>query len=31
VVIEKAAHAPFISHPDNFCQHIVNFISNLSG
>jgi pimeloyl-[acyl-carrier protein] methyl ester esterase len=29
VVIEKAAHAPFISHPERFCQHIVNFISNL--
>jgi len=30
VVIEKAAHAPFISHPDLFCQHIVNFISHLT-
>lgn len=31
MVIEKAAHAPFISHPDSFCQHIVNFISHLPG
>ena len=25
VVIEKAAHAPFISHPDEFCQQIIDF------
>lgn len=25
VVMEKAAHAPFISHPDAFCQHILDF------
>jgi len=25
VVMEKAAHAPFISHPDVFCQHILDF------
>ncbi|ORM80860.1 pimeloyl-[acyl-carrier protein] methyl ester esterase [Pantoea deleyi] len=31
VVIEKAAHAPFISHSETFCQHIVNFINNLPG
>ncbi|WP_337012327.1 pimeloyl-ACP methyl ester esterase BioH [Pantoea sp. AS142] len=31
VVIEKAAHAPFISHSDDFCQHIVSFISALPG
>ena len=30
-IIEKAAHAPFISHPEIFCQHIVNFISHLPG
>lgn len=24
-VIAKAAHAPFISHPDVFCQHIIDF------
>jgi pimeloyl-[acyl-carrier protein] methyl ester esterase len=29
VVTDKAAHAPFISHPDAFCQHIVSFISKL--
>ncbi|MDI9222216.1 pimeloyl-ACP methyl ester esterase BioH [Pantoea sp. EA-12] len=26
IVMEKAAHAPFISHPDAFCQHIIEFI-----
>ncbi|ORM67792.1 pimeloyl-ACP methyl ester esterase BioH [Pantoea rwandensis] len=25
VMIEKAAHAPFISHPDEFCQQIIDF------
>ncbi|MFT4270765.1 MAG: pimeloyl-ACP methyl ester esterase BioH [Pantoea sp.] len=25
VVMEKAAHAPFISHPEAFCQHILSF------
>ncbi|MFZ4832518.1 pimeloyl-ACP methyl ester esterase BioH [Rouxiella sp. Mn2063] len=25
VVIEKSAHAPFISHPDIFCQKIIDF------
>ncbi|WP_413721581.1 pimeloyl-ACP methyl ester esterase BioH [Sodalis sp. RH24] len=25
VVIPKAAHAPFISHPDLFCQYIIDF------
>lgn len=25
VIIEKAAHAPFISHPDVFCQQLVDF------
>ncbi|MGK3142446.1 pimeloyl-ACP methyl ester esterase BioH [Pantoea sp. C2G6] len=30
-VIDKAAHAPFISHPELFCQHLVNFISDLPG
>jgi len=25
IVMEKAAHAPFISHPDAFCQHILDF------
>jgi pimeloyl-[acyl-carrier protein] methyl ester esterase len=29
VVMEKAAHAPFISHPDAFCQHIVEFCQAL--
>ncbi len=29
VVMDKAAHAPFISHPDAFCQQIVYFISQL--
>ena len=28
-VIDKAAHAPFISHPEAFCQHIMNFINDL--
>lgn len=26
VVIEKAAHAPFISHPQEFCQSIIQYI-----
>ncbi|MBS0882619.1 pimeloyl-ACP methyl ester esterase BioH [Pantoea sp. JGM49] len=26
IVMEKAAHAPFVSHPDTFCQHIIEFI-----
>lgn len=26
VVMEKAAHAPFISHPDAFCQQMLNFV-----
>ncbi|HAU5565212.1 TPA: pimeloyl-[acyl-carrier protein] methyl ester esterase [Serratia fonticola] len=30
VVMEKAAHAPFISHPDTFCQHIIYFIQAVS-
>ena len=25
IIMEKAAHAPFISHPDAFCQHILDF------
>lgn len=25
IIMEKAAHAPFISHPDAFCQHIIEF------
>ncbi len=25
IVMEKAAHAPFISHPDTFCQHLLSF------
>ncbi|WP_054632968.1 pimeloyl-ACP methyl ester esterase BioH [Pantoea stewartii] len=29
VVTDKAAHAPFISHPDAFCQHIISFINGL--
>lgn len=29
VVMEKAAHAPFISHPDAFCQHILTFSAPL--
>ncbi|MEA9390922.1 pimeloyl-ACP methyl ester esterase BioH [Acerihabitans sp. TG2] len=27
VIVPKAAHAPFISHPDIFCQHILQFIN----
>ncbi len=27
VIIPKAAHAPFISHPDLFCQNIIQFIT----
>src|SRR5476649_1422698 len=27
VVFPKAAHAPFISHPDLFCQNIIQFIN----
>ena len=30
VVMEKAAHAPFISHPDAFCQHIIEFIQTVT-
>lgn len=26
IVMDKAAHAPFISHPDAFCQDIIEFI-----
>lgn len=26
VVIPKAAHAPFISHPDAFVEHVVGFV-----
>ena len=26
IVMENAAHAPFVSHPDTFCQHIIEFI-----
>ena len=26
VVMEKAAHAPFISHPEAFCRHVTQFI-----
>ncbi|WP_414147970.1 pimeloyl-ACP methyl ester esterase BioH [Erwinia sp. BNK-24-b] len=25
VIIEKAAHAPFISHPEDFCQQLLDF------
>ncbi|MEJ4046799.1 pimeloyl-ACP methyl ester esterase BioH [Erwinia sp. SLM-02] len=25
LIMEKAAHAPFISHPDAFCEHIIEF------
>ncbi|WP_312758881.1 pimeloyl-ACP methyl ester esterase BioH [Pantoea brenneri] len=28
-VIDKAAHAPFISHPEAFCQQIMKFINDL--
>lgn len=28
-IIEKAAHAPFISHPADFCQQIVDFSENI--
>lgn len=31
VIMEKAAHAPFISHPDAFCQHILDFSREFSG
>ncbi|WP_312241973.1 pimeloyl-ACP methyl ester esterase BioH [Pantoea sp.] len=30
VTIEKAAHAPFISHPARFCQHILYFSADLT-
>ena len=30
VVMDKAAHAPFISHPDLFCQHILDFSQTIS-
>ncbi|WP_058969766.1 pimeloyl-ACP methyl ester esterase BioH [Type-D symbiont of Plautia stali] len=30
IVMEKAAHAPFISHPDAFCQHIIEFIQSVA-
>jgi len=26
-IIAKAAHAPFISHPEIFCQHLIDFIN----
>ena len=29
IVMEKASHAPFISHPDAFVQHILCFIKDL--
>lgn len=29
-VMEKAAHAPFISHPEAFCQHILDFSADLT-
>ena len=29
LVVPKAAHAPFISHPDLFCQQLADFSSNL--
>lgn len=29
VVMDKAAHAPFVSHPDAFAQHIMHFIAGL--
>lgn len=31
VVMEKAAHAPFISHPEAFCQHILDFSQKCGG
>ena len=31
VVMEKAAHAPFVSHPDAFCQHILDFRQEFCG
>ncbi|MBK4764806.1 MAG: pimeloyl-ACP methyl ester esterase BioH [Pantoea sp. Brub] len=30
VIIEQAAHVPFISHVDNFCYHITNFLSRIN-
>ena len=29
-VIAKAAHAPFISHPDIFCQQLLDFVASFS-
>lgn len=29
IVMEKGAHAPFISHPEIFCQHILGFIKSV--
>jgi len=31
VTMEKAAHAPFISHPEAFCQEIIAFLHRLPG
>lgn len=31
VVMEKAAHAPFISHPEAFCLHILDFRQKFCG
>lgn len=30
-IVEKAAHAPFISHPDIFCQHVLDFVRTIRG
>ncbi|PPI88530.1 pimeloyl-[acyl-carrier protein] methyl ester esterase [Candidatus Pantoea edessiphila] len=29
IIMEKAAHAPFISHPDKFCKYITDFIKKI--
>ena len=28
-IIAQASHAPFISHPDIFCEHLLNFVAGL--
>ncbi|MFY3769420.1 Pimeloyl-[acyl-carrier protein] methyl ester esterase [Providencia manganoxydans] len=31
VVMRHSAHAPFISHPDEFCEYVLDFLARLEG
>ncbi|MDD9339497.1 MAG: pimeloyl-ACP methyl ester esterase BioH [Providencia heimbachae] len=31
VVMRNSAHAPFISHPDEFCEYLIDFLNRLEG